>query len=463
MIVFSIDNHQSSILNPYSVPDEAGTSSEGRKMAINSLITPQNAVFVIISLEGPDRYSLAGGLGVRVSELSKALAEAGFQTHLYFIGDPNEKPEEQLLDGKLVLHRWCQWISKYHPKGVYQGEWEKKSDFDRSLPVRLAEDIVRPATTEGKIVVIMAEEWHTADVTIAISDLLHYLKLRDKAIILWNANNTMGFEHINWVRLNFVSQLTAVSKYMKHEMWKLGVNPIVLHNGIPGRLLDAPNEEYVTRIRNAFKSRTLLFKVGRWDPDKRWNMAMEAIAHLKQMGLNPLLLARGGMEPYEGEVMARAANLGLSVRPLRLPDGVRPTPKTCLQAIESANADVDVINLKFFVEEEVLRVLYRSSDCVLANSGMEPFGIVGLEAMAAGGIVFTGATGEDYARTFENAVVVESDDALEIAYYVQRIIGDEELRKSIKEAAWQTAKNYTWDKIVAELLTKLEYIAMKTA
>jgi len=430
-------------------------------MAINSLITPQNAVFVIISFEGPDRYSLAGGLGVRVSELSKALAESGFQTHLYFIGDPNEKPEERLLDGKLVLHRWCQWISKYHPKGVYQGELEKKSDFDRSLPVRLAEDIVRPAAAEGEVVVIMAEEWHTADVTIAISDLLHYLKLRDKVIILWNANNTMGFERINWVRLNFVSQLTAVSKYMKHEMWKLGVNPIVLHNGIPGRLLDEPNEEYVTRIRNAFKSRTLLFKVGRWDPDKRWNMAMEAIAHLKQMGAKPLLLARGGMEPYEGEVMARAANLGLSVRPLRLPDGVRPTPETFLQAIEAANTNVEVINLKFFVEEELLRALYRSADCVLANSGMEPFGIVGLEAMAAGGIVFTGATGEDYARTFENAVVVESDDALEIAYYVQRIIGDEELRKSIKEAAWQTAKNYTWDKIVAELLTKLEYIAMK--
>ena len=430
-------------------------------MSRDSWITPQNTVFAILSFEGPDRYSLAGGLGVRMSELSRALAEAGFQTHLYFIGDPNEEPEEQLLDGKLVLHRWSQWISKYYPKGVYQGEWEKKSDFDGSIPGHLAEDIVRPAVTEGKIVVIMTEDWHTADVTIAISDLLHHLRLRDKVIILWNANNPMGFEHINWGRLDFVCELTAVSKYMKHEMWKLGVNPMVIPNGIPSRLLDAPNEEYATRIRNAFKSRTLLFKIGRWDPDKRWNMAMEAIAHLKQMDLNPLLLARGGAEPYEGEVMGLAANLGLSVQSLRLPDGVQLTPETCLQSIESASANADVINLKFFVEEELLRALYRSADSVLANSGMEPFGIVGLEAMAAGGIVFTGATGEDYARTFENAVVVESDDALEIAHYVRRIMEDEELRKSIKEAARQTSSRYTWDKIVVELLTKLEYIAMK--
>jgi len=424
-------------------------------------MTPQNVIFALVSFEGPDRYSQAGGLGVRVFELSRALAEAGFQTHLYFIGDPDENPEEQLLDGKLVLHRWSQWISKYYPKGVYQGEWEKKSDFDSSLPGNLVEDIVRPAATEGKVVVIMAEDWHTADVTIAISDLLYHLKFRDKAIILWNANNPMGFEHINWGRLDFISQLTAVSKYMKHEMWKLGVNPIVIPNGIPGRLLDTPNEEYAVRIRNAFKSRVLLFKIGRWDAAKRWNMAFESIAHLKQMGVNPLLLARGGAEPYEGEVMELATNLGLKVQSLGLPDGVQPTPETCLQALESVDADVDVINLKFFVEEELLRAIYRSADSVLANSGMEPFGIVGLEVMAAGGIVFTGATGEDYARSFENAVVIESDDAVEIAHYVLRILEDAELRKSIKEAARQTANKYTWDKIVVELLAKLEYIAMR--
>ncbi|HIE26147.1 TPA: glycosyltransferase [Candidatus Poribacteria bacterium] len=430
-------------------------------MSQNSLISPQNAVFVLISFEGPDRYSQAGGLGVRVSELSKTLAEAGFQTHLYFVGDPNENPEEQLLDGRLVLHRWSQWISKYYPKGVYQGEWEKKSDFDNSLPEDLIEGVVRPAVNDGKITVIMSEDWHTADVTIAISDLLYYLGLRDKVIILWNANNPMGFEHINWGRLDFVCQLTAVSKYMKHEMWKLGVNPIVIPNGIPGRLLDAPNEEYATRLRDAFKEWTLLFKIGRWDPDKRWNMAIEALAHLKRMGVNPLLLARGGAEPYEGEVIALAENLGLKTQALYLPDGAQPASETYLQALESVDADVDMINLKFFVEEELLRAIYRSADCVLANSGMEPFGIVGLEAMAADGIVFTGATGEDYARTFENAVVIESDDAIEIAHYVLRILADEELRKSIRRAARQTAERYTWDKIVAELLTKLEYIAMR--
>ena len=51
-------------------------------------ITPENTEFVILSFEGPDGYSLAGDLGVRVNYLSATLARMGFTTHLFFVGDP---------------------------------------------------------------------------------------------------------------------------------------------------------------------------------------------------------------------------------------------------------------------------------------------------------------------------------------------------------------------------------------
>jgi hypothetical protein len=38
----------------------------------------EDTVFVILSFEGPDPYSLAGGLGVRVTGLSQTLADHGF-------------------------------------------------------------------------------------------------------------------------------------------------------------------------------------------------------------------------------------------------------------------------------------------------------------------------------------------------------------------------------------------------
>ncbi|MBI4301743.1 MAG: glycosyl transferase family 1, partial [Chloroflexi bacterium] len=77
-------------------------------------ITPENTEFVILSFEGPDRYSLAGGLGVRVSHLSETLAGMGFPTHLIFVGDPHRQGEEHRHEGMLTLHRWCQWISQYY-------------------------------------------------------------------------------------------------------------------------------------------------------------------------------------------------------------------------------------------------------------------------------------------------------------------------------------------------------------
>jgi hypothetical protein len=90
-------------------------------------ITPDNTQFVVLSFEGPDRYSLAGGLGVRVSNLCQSLAASGYQTHLIFVGDPKHPGEEISDEGRFVLHRWCQWISDYYPDGVYHGENELKS------------------------------------------------------------------------------------------------------------------------------------------------------------------------------------------------------------------------------------------------------------------------------------------------------------------------------------------------
>ncbi|GFP26185.1 hypothetical protein HKBW3S25_01675 [Candidatus Hakubella thermalkaliphila] len=199
-------------------------------------ITPDNSVFVILSFEGPDLYSQAGGLGFRVTELSEALAKKGFETHVIFVGDPYKPAVETLNQKRLILHRWSQWISKYYPLGVYQGEEEKLYDYNESVPYFVLDEIARPAVKEKKKLVVLAEEWHTAECVMRLSDLLHYFGLRDKAVIFWNANHTMSFDRINWGRLAFVATLTTVSRFMKHYMWDMGLNPIVIPNGVPDRM-----------------------------------------------------------------------------------------------------------------------------------------------------------------------------------------------------------------------------------
>ena len=422
-------------------------------------LSPADAVFALLCFEGPDRYSLAGGLGSRVAGLSEALARSGAETHLYFIGDPGAPGVEERLDGHLTLHRWSQWISRYYGSGVYHGENEKLYDFNETVPWDVLDRVVRPAAAAGRRVFLLAEDWHTAEVLCRCSDLLHGSGLRGAATLVWNANNPMGFERVNWGRLSFVSNLTTVSRYMKHYMWGLGQNPTVIPNGIPESLLLPVAPEDERRVREALGSSPdlpVFVKVARWDPDKRWVMAVHAVAALRRQGVPARLVAKGGIEAHQQEVWGLAQHLGLSVADAHIPE---PATLAALVDALAAARGADIVNLRGFLPASLLQALYRGADAVLANSGMEPFGLVGLEAMAAGAIVFTGATGEDYARPLQNALVLETDDAGEIARDWLQLRGREDLIARIRRGARATAAEYTWPAVLEVLMHRLDYLA----
>ncbi|MDY6918363.1 MAG: glycosyltransferase [Chloroflexota bacterium] len=415
-------------------------------------IRPDNTEFVILSFEGPDGYSLAGGLGVRVNHLSTTLARMGFPTHLFFVGDPHLPGEQRRCRKKLVLHRWCQWISEYYPDGVYHGEEDKVRDFNQSIPPFVTERIVKPAVDSGKLVVVLGEEWHTAEAMCRLSDALHWAGLRDRVVMFWNANNTFSFHRIDWARLSYATTATTVSRYMKHVMRRMGVNPLVIPNGIPKSLLETVDLKEVRDVRNALNADLLMCKVARWDPDKCWNEAVAATAQLKDKGLNPMLLARGGIESHGQEVLSRAHSLGLVVNEATMKRG---SPRGYLAALQESTP-ADVVDIRFHMPQEFLRLLYRASDCVLANSGHEPFGLVGLEAMAAGGIVFAGCTGEDYAIPFVNAFVLETADPEEIVGYITYLREYPEEVVRMRKAARRTARLFTWEAATQNLIGRVE-------
>jgi glycosyltransferase involved in cell wall biosynthesis len=421
------------------------------------VLEPEQTTFILLSFEGPDVYSQAGGLGVRVKELSRALAERGFVTHLFFVGDPALPADEPQLDGRLTLHRWSQWISRFHPVGVYDGEDDKVADLNRSLPDSLLQDYIRPAVDAGKTVVIMGEEWHIAHLMTLVSDGLYYAGLRDRCLLLWNANNHFSFHRINWGQLAFTTTLTTVSRYMKHIMWRWGVNPIVIPNGIPSSMMARVSQSQVRSVRAAAGVPAFLFKIGRFSPDKRWHQAITAAAQLKARGIPTRLLMRGGLEPFGGEVLALAAQLGLQVRPLS--SRIEDVP--ALTRVLKENADADIWNVTAFLPDDLLPVLYASATATLANSGHEPFGLVGLEAMASGGVAFVGATGEEYAEPFQNAIVIETEDAAEITAYVANLAENPDNARTLRIAAQRRARDYTWQRVIDILLQRLEFVALK--
>jgi glycosyltransferase involved in cell wall biosynthesis len=415
-------------------------------------IKPENTEFVILCFEGPDRYSMAGGLGIRVDNLSSTLAKMGFSTHLFFIGNPEGRGEEVRCGGKLILHRWCQWISHYYPNGVYEGEEEKLYDFNQSITWFVKDRVVKPAVAQGKLVVILGEEWQTAKAMCRLSDALRDDGLRDKVVMFWNANNTFSFHRIDWGRLKRAATITTVSRYMKHVMWQMRLNPLVIPNGIPSSLLRKVDDRIAGRVKPTLGADLVMCKVARWDPNKRWNMAVEAVARLKEKDIKTVLVARGGVEPHRREVIQNARSLGLTVREAKAkPDSF----DSCLAALQEATP-ADVIDVRFNLPLNFLQPLYRAADGVLATSGHEPFGIVGLEAMASGGVVYTGCSGEDYAVSFVNSIVLETSDPAEIVSYAMYLRDFPEEATRIRESARRTARHFTWEAAIRNLISKLE-------
>jgi glycosyltransferase involved in cell wall biosynthesis len=415
---------------------------------------PDQTVFVILSFEGPDVYSQAGGLGVRVKGLSRSLAQVGYATHLYFCGDPDLPGEETHEAGRLHLHRWGQWISARHRGGVYDGEEGKIRDWNTSLPPSLIENVIVPAAAAGQNVVVMGEEWHTSWSMSLISDTLYYRGLRDHVVMLWNSNNTFGFHRIDWGLLAAATTMTTVSRYMKFKLWEWGQNPMVIPNGIPRSSIQDADPEAVAELRSAAGADHFCFKIGRFDPDKRWLMAVSAAGFLKRRGRRVKLLIRGGREPHGGEVLAHARRQELTVV-----DSNAPADPAGLSSLLRENPGADVINFTSFVGDSLLGVIYTACDAVLANSGHEPFGLVGLEVMAARGVAVTGSTGEDYAEAFRNALVMETDDPIELVTQLTLLKERPSLAESLRRRGRITARDFVWEKVINQLLLRLEFAA----
>lgn len=419
------------------------------------MFTPATLEIAMVSFEGPDQYSQAGGLGVRAKEMCRAFAAMGFRTALYFVGDPT-KPSEETVDG-VRLVRICQSLSRRHPAGVYDGEYQKIEQMGHELPPLIRDGSVRPAAAAGRILAVLCEEWQTAEFVGILDRGLREIGLREHCVILWNANNHFGFDNMDWRALERAATVTTVSRYMKHLMWPHGVNPVVIPNGIPVEALQPVDPAAAGVIAAAAGSPCLTFKIGRFSPDKRWHQSIDAIAELRARGLGARLLMRGGIESFGHGVLGHAHQLGLDVADWD--DRIESAGDVARSLAQTGTAAI--VNLRRFLPESVLPAISLASAAVLANSGHEPFGLVGLEAMAAGGVAVVGATGEEYAHPYGNAIVVETAEGTELASALGGLVERPELSRRLRAAGRRDAADFAWPEIIDGLLERMRYIALR--
>jgi glycosyltransferase involved in cell wall biosynthesis len=114
--------------------------------------------------------------------------------------------------------------------------------------------------------------------------------------------------------------------------------------------------------------------------------------------------------------------------------------------------DADIISLRSPINLDSRQLLLHSSHAGLANSGREPFGLVGLETMAAGGVACTGCSGEDYAVPGHNALVLETTDPQEFLGLFGDLRAHPVKERALRRAGRATAKQYRWSEIIQRVL-----------
>ncbi|HKZ51188.1 MAG TPA: glycosyltransferase family 4 protein [Dehalococcoidia bacterium] len=125
----------------------------------------------------------------------------------------------------------------------------------------------------------------------------------------------------------------------------------------------------------------------------------------------------------------------------------------------------DVVFVGFVPEEELPRYYRTAHICSSPATGNESFGIVLLEAMAAGKpVVASNIEGYAYVVTegVEGLLVRPRDEGA-LAQALLRLLADEDLRSSLGRQGQRRAEEFAWDRIAKQVLALYERAAYEKA
>ncbi|MCB1135928.1 MAG: glycosyltransferase family 4 protein, partial [Chlamydiia bacterium] len=159
-------------------------------------------------------------------------------------------------------------------------------------------------------------------------------------------------------------------------------------------------------------------------------LLLKAFAASSQLGPEDRLVLIGPVTVprYYKELLNEAERLGVSKRLLLIPGLAQDDP--------------------------LLTSAFKAADVFVLPSKMEPFGIVVLEAWAAGVPVVASHVGgiPFFCSDLENALLFESENIQECTDALDAALGQTELRQRLVAAARKAVDAYSWPKITKELL-----------
>lgn len=112
----------------------------------------------------------------------------------------------------------------------------------------------------------------------------------------------------------------------------------------------------------------------------------------------------------------------------------------------------DVVRFAGFVPDDELRSLLHRCSCAVIPSLYEPFGMVALEALAAGAPLVASTAGGlgEVLRDTGAAALFTAGDVDGLAEALRRVLTDQATNASLRAAAPALLARYTWDEIAAQ-------------
>jgi len=373
---------------------------------------------LILSWEYPP--IVAGGLARHVSKLSEALVRAGVDVHVLTRG-AGDGPSTETTAG-VVVHRvredemprdldaFVAWVegmnSHMHAAG-------------RRLGRRVALDLVH------------GHDWLVAGAAAAIAERL-------RLPYLTTIHATEFGRHQGWVDKHPQSYIHAIEMWMagraervitcshymrEHVADVFGIDEqrvVVIPNGIDRGDLQPTGDLAALRARFARPEQRLVLLVGRLVYEKGFQLALEAMPQvIRRSGQVRFLVAGSGT--HEAELKAQARRLGLTRHG----------------------------TFMGWIGDDVLHSLYRIADLCVVPSIYEPFGLVALEAMAAGCPCIVADTGglREVVPNADVGLRFASRDPRALATMMRRVLDDEALRERLVAEASVHVLGFDWNDV----------------
>jgi glycosyltransferase involved in cell wall biosynthesis len=162
----------------------------------------------------------------------------------------------------------------------------------------------------------------------------------------------------------------------------------------------------------------------------------------------PTILYTGGFDPRKrvGDLFEAVARVGSSVKLV-----LTGSPPPGIVKLAERTLDRRV-SFSGYVSDEQLASLYRRAWLVAYPTQMEGFGFPVVEAFASGTPVVATSVGSIAEVAGDAALLVSPGDVDALAEAIQRLLSDEQLRRSLRAAGLRRVASYSWDAVASRTL-----------